>query len=565
MQITINGKILNVEEGKSILQVCEENNIYIPHLCYHEDLESKAKCRLCLVEINGKIDTSCNNKVKEEMIIKTDTTAIINCRKLNLELLLANKKELLDEDNEVSELAHKFGVTKYIDFVELPTRGVAYCTSLCRDNSKCILCGKCVQKCRDVQGVDAIGFGNRSHLTEICSIFGETIGDIACTFCGQCSNVCPTGAIKEHDFTSEVKAAIKDPNKFVVVQTAPATRATVGETQGMPPGSLVTGKMVAALRKLGFNAVLDTNFGADLTIMEEGTELIGRIEKKGVFPMITSCCPGWIKYIEHFFPDCLPHLSSCSSPHQMFGAIAKTYYAQKKGLDPANMIVVSIMPCTAKKFEAGRPELCNSKFRDVDYVLTTRELGEWLNSERVILKDLPDEFYDPIMGSSSGAGVVFGATGGVMEAALRTVADILEGKDLAKIDYHEVRGMKGIKEATLTIAGRELNVAVAHGLKNAHKIMKEVQAGKSKYHFIEIMACDGGCIGGGGQPIPTTKEIIKKRASAIYHQDAILHLRKSHKNPEILQLYKEFLHKPGSEKSHHLLHTRYKVRNEWGN
>jgi NADH-quinone oxidoreductase subunit G/NADP-reducing hydrogenase subunit HndD len=565
MQIEINGKSYGVEEGKSILQVCEENNIYIPHLCYHEDLEPQARCRLCLVEINGKVDTSCNNKVREGLIIKTDTPEIIKFRKLNLELLLANKKELLDEDNEVSILARKFGVTKKINFVESPSRSVAFCTSLCRDSSKCIHCGKCVQKCREVQGVNAIGIANRSHSIEVCSIFGENIGDIACTFCGQCSNVCPTGAIKEHEFTSEVKAAIKDSNKFVIVQTAPATRATVGETQGMPPGSLVTGKMVAALRRLGFNAVLDTNFGADLTIMEEGTELIGRLQKGGVFPMITSCCPGWVKYIEHFFPEQLAHLSSCKSPHQMFGAIAKTYYAQKKKLDPANMIVVSIMPCTAKKFEAGREEMCASGYRDVDYVLTTRELGKWLNSENIILKDLPDEDYDPILGYGSGAAVVFGATGGVMEAALRTVTDILEKKDLAKIDYHEVRGMKEIKEATLTIAGKELNVAIAHGLKNARKIMQDIKDGKSKYHFIEIMACPGGCIGGGGQPIPTTKEIVKKRASAIYHQDKILPIRKSHKNPEILQLYKDFLDKPGSEKAHHLLHTRYKMRNEWGN
>ncbi len=302
MQIEINKKKYNAEEGKSVLQVCEENDIYIPHLCYHKDLEPQAKCRLCLVEINGKITTSCNTKVTKDLIVKTDTPEIKKFRKLNLELLIANKKGLLDEDNEVSELAKKFGVTKEILFVELPPKSVSYCTSLCRDNSKCVLCGKCVQKCREVQGVDAIGIGNRSHSTEVCSIFGETIGDIACTFCGQCSNVCPTGAIKERDFTSEVRGAIADPNKFVVVQTAPATRATVGETQGMPPGSLVTGKMVAALRRLGFNAVLDTNFGADLTIMEEGSELIGRLEKDGTFPMITSCCPGWVKFMEHFSP-----------------------------------------------------------------------------------------------------------------------------------------------------------------------------------------------------------------------------------------------------------------------
>ncbi len=565
MQIEINGKRYGVEEGKSILQVCEENNIYIPHLCYHPDLEPQAKCRLCLVEINGKIDTSCNNKVRKGLIIKTDTPEIIKFRKLNLELLLANKKELLEEDNEVSELARKFGVTTEPLFKKKELRKVAFCTSLCRDNSKCIHCGKCVQKCREIQGVDAIGIGGRSHETQVTSVFDETIGDVACTFCGQCTNVCPTGAIKEHDYTEEVKNAIRDSNKIVLVQTAPATRATVGETQGMPPGSLVTGKMVAGLRRLGFNKVLDTNFGADLTIMEEGIELIGRIQNKGIFPMITSCCPGWVKFIEHFFPEQLEHLSSCKSPHQMFGAIAKTYYAKKNNFDPKNIVVVSIMPCTAKKFEAERPEMKNLGLKDVDYVLTTRELGNWLNSENIKLSELADEDYDPIMGLSTGAGAVFGATGGVMEAALRTVADVLERKDLDKIDYHEVRGMQGIREASLKIAGMDINVAIAHDLKNARKIMQDVKDGKSKYHFIEIMACPGGCIGGGGQPIPTTKEIIKKRASAIYHQDKILPIRKSHKNPEINTLYKEFLGKPGSEIAHKMLHTSYTKRNKWGN
>ncbi len=565
MQIKINDKVLNVEEGKTILQVCEDNNIYIPHFCYHPDLKPQAKCRLCLVDINGKIDTSCNNKVREGLIIKTDTPEIEKFRKLNLELLLANKKELLEEDNEVSKLAKKYGITCEALFEKKELRKVAYCTSLCRDNSKCILCGKCIQKCREVQGVNAIGFGNRSHETQVTSIFDETIGDIACTFCGQCSNVCPTGAIKEHDYTEEVKKVIVDPNKIVLVQTAPATRATVGETQGMPAGSLVTGKMVAALRRLGFNKVLDTNFGADLTIMEEGTELIGRIHSKGIFPMITSCCPGWVKFIEHFFPEQLEHLSSCKSPHQMFGAVAKTYYAKKNNFDPKNIVVVSIMPCTAKKFEAERPEMKNLGLKDVDYVLTTRELGAWLNSEGIMLKDLADEDYDPILGVASGAGAVFGTTGGVMEAALRTVADVLERKDLTKIDYHEVRGMKGIREASLKIAGLDINVAIAHGLSNARKIMEDIKDGKSKYHFIEIMACPGGCIGGGGQPIPTTEEIVKKRASAIYHQDKILPIRKSHKNPEILSLYKEFLGKPGSEIAHKMLHTHYTKRTEWGN
>ena len=500
------------------------------------------------------------------MVVKTNTDQINKFRKLNLNLLLSNNKKLFDDNTkDIMVIAKKLGMTKEeLRFKELEKKELSVCASLCRDNSKCILCGKCVQKCQEIQGVDAIGTGHRSNKTEICSVFEKLIDEVACTFCGQCTNVCPTGAISERNYLQEVKDAINDQNKIVLVQTAPATRVTIGETQGMPPGSLITGKMVAALRRLGFNKVLDTNFGADLTIMEEGTELIGRIQNKGIFPMITSCCPGWIKFIEHFFPEQLEHLSSCKSPHQMFGAVAKTYYAKKNNFDPKNIVVVSIMPCTAKKFEAQRPEMKNLGLKDVDYVLTTRELGDWLNSENIKLSELPDEFYNPILGVSSGAGAVFGATGGVMEAALRTVADILERKDLDKLDYTEVRGMQGIREASLKIAGMDINVAIAHDLKNARKIMQDIKDGKSKYHFIEIMACPGGCIGGGGQPIPTTQEIIKKRASAIYHQDAILPIRKSHKNPEIIALYKEFLDAPGSDIAHKMLHTSYKKRNEFG-
>ncbi len=565
MQITINGKPYLINDHKTILEVCLENEVEVPHFCYHLDLLPRARCRICIVDVDGRVMAACNTKIREGMNIQTDTEMIINLRKLNLELILAINPSILDnEKSEVSLLAKQLGITKdYIRFDKVPKTLDESSPSLIRDSSLCILCGKCVQKCQDIQGVCAIGFMNRSHQAKITTAFEHNLNDISCVFCGQCSNVCPTGAIKEKEYINQVKEAIADPNKIVIVETAPAVRASLGEIHGMPVGSLVTGKMVAALRKLGFDRVLDTDFTADLTILEEGTEFINRIKNNGVLPMITSCSPGWIKYIEHFYPNLLHHLSTCKSPQQMFGALVKTYYAEKNKLDPKDIICVSIMPCTAKKFEMGREEMKASGYQDVDYVLTTRELGKWISETRIDFAKLPDEDFDRLMGESTGAAVIFGATGGVMEAALRSVVDILENKDLENIEYTQVRGLEHIKEATLKVAGIEVNIAVVHGLKNANKLLEEIQKGNSKYHFIEIMACSGGCIGGGGQPIPTNSEIIKKRAAAIYQEDKRLPLRKSHKNPEVQKLYNDFLIKPGSEKSHNLLHTKYTNRKKY--
>jgi iron-only hydrogenase group A len=563
MQIIVDTKKYGVEEGQSVLQALDQIGIHVPRLCYHPDLPAEGRCRMCIVEINGRIMTSCNVYVTDGMDIKTSSKQINDFRKLNLELMISNNPHMLDYDTDISRLAKEYGLKK--EDVRFDRRDKYYVIdasspSLCRDPSMCILCGKCITKCQGVQKIDAIGYSKRGHDCQICSYFNHPINEVACTFCGQCTNVCPTGAIKEKDYIHEVQEALNNSDKFVIVQTAPAVRASIGETQGMPAGSLVTGKLVAALRRLGFDRVLDTNFAADLTILEEGTEFIERLTNDGVLPMITSCSPGWINYIELFYPELIPHLSTCKSPQQMFGAIAKTYYAQKQNINPKDIIVVSIMPCTAKKYECQRDGMDSSGFADVDYVLTTRELGNWLNKEHIELRLLPDEFFDKLMGSSSGAGAIFGTTGGVMEAALRYAADVLENKDLQNVDYHPLRGLEGIKEAQLEIAGVKLKIAVAHGLDNAHNILEIIKKNPKKYDFVEIMACPGGCVGGGGQPIPTTKDIVQKRAMALYHQDTLLKLRKSHKNPEIQMLYSDFLQKPGSKMAHKLLHTHYKTK-----
>lgn len=429
---------------------------------------------------------------------------------------------------------------------------------LIHNPSACVRCGRCALACQKTQGLSPIEFEEGSHKWKYCPTLSHEENASFCVYCGQCALACPTGAIKERENIEDVKRAISDPSKIVIAQTAPAIRASLGETQGMPPGSLITGKVVCALRRLGFDKVMDTSFCADLTVMEEGSEFMQRLAQNRNLPILTSCCPAWIRYAEKFFPDMLANLSSCKSPHQMFGALAKTYYAKKNGADPKNIVVVSIMPCIAKKFECARSEMNSSGFRDVDFVLTTRELGKMLKEANIELRALPDEFFDSVMGSASGAGTIFGASGGVMEAALRTVADKIEGKDLPDIEYTQVRGIEGVRFSTVEIGSKKINVAIVHGLKNAKTLLEKVKAGEQKLHFIEIMACPGGCVGGGGQPIPTNPEIAKKRALALYHQDAILPLRKAHKNPEIISIYSEFLGTPGSEKAHKLLHTTYK-------
>lgn len=583
MKITIDNQIYQVPEGLTVMEACRFAGIKIPSLCYLKDVSSNASCGVCVVEVKGArtLLRSCITKVTEDMEIITNNARILQARKMNVELLLANHpQDCLSCDRnqhcELQQLTYDFGITEK----RFPrTRKVLQAKdftslSLIRDPEKCILCGRCVAVCSEVQTVKAIDFAGRGLKSKISTFMDLGLGLVACTNCGQCALVCPTGAITEKSAVSDVWNAIHDPEKVVLVQTAPAIRVGIGEAMGMPYGSLVTGKMVAGLRRLGFSKVFDTDFAADLTIIEEGNELINRIVNKGTLPMITSCSPGWIKFIEHFFPKSLAHLSTCKSPQQMFGAIAKTYYAEQTGIDPRNIVVVSVMPCTAKKYEAQRPEMdgafdywkekmhlsANDRFYDVDYVLTTRELSRMFKQTGIEFNFLPEEDFDNPLGTSTGAAVIFGATGGVMEAALRTAYEVLTGKPLPNINLTVVRGMQGIKEASVDINGTEVKVAVAHTLKNARILLEEIEKGTSPYTFIEVMTCPGGCLGGGGQPIPTTNEIRMKRAASIYAEDAHKGLRKSHENPEIKYLYDHFLKEPLGKLSHHLLHTKYVER-----
>jgi len=560
MQIKIDGKKVNVKENQTILEAAEKAGIDIPTLCYDSELKTHSNCRMCVVEVDNKLITSCDNPIKKGMNIKTKSKKVLNARKLNIELLLARNNEP-DERNKLLELKKKYNVKPRFRQEKIQDIDKSS-LSIRIDSSKCILCEKCVAKCNKIQSVDAICFENRSIKMKVKPAFEKKLNDSVCVDCGQCSLVCPTGAIKEVDEIDKVKKLLKNKKKHVVVQTAPSVRATIGEEFGMPAGSLVTGKLVTALRKLGFDKIFDTNFGADLTIMEEADELIYRIKNKGTLPMITSCCPGWIKFMETFYPDLIKHISTCKSPHQMFGVIAKTYYAKKQNINPKDIAVVSIMPCTAKKFECQRPEMRDSGYQDVDVVITTRETARMMKEFNINLSKLGNEQFDAPLGISTGAGLIFGATGGVMEAALRTASEIITKKPLKKLDFNEVRGLKGIKESTLKMAKLRINVAVAHGLRNARKLLDKIRQGKSKYHFIEIMACPGGCLGGGGQPIPTNDKIRLKRAKAIYNGDKKLSIRKSHENPAIKQLYREFLGRPNSHKAHKLLHTKYIRRGE---
>lgn len=583
MKITINNQSLEVQEGLTILEACKSVGFKISTLCYLQDVSSNASCGVCVVEVKGakSLLRSCITKVSEGMEITTNSQRVMEARKMNVELLLANHPQdcLICDRNqncELQELTFTFGINekRFVrtrkTYLEIDNSSL----SLTRDPEKCILCGRCVAVCSDMQTVKAIDFSGRGLKSKISTYLDQGLGVVACTNCGQCALVCPTGAITEKSSVAEVWEAIQNPEKVVLVQTAPAIRVGIGEAMGMPYGSLVTGKMVAGLRRLGFSKIFDTNFAADLTIIEEGNELLNRIKNGGTLPMITSCSPGWIKFIEHFFPSALEHLSSCKSPQQMFGAIAKTYYAEKTGIDPRNIVVVSVMPCTAKKYEAKRPEMDgafgywkekmnlseNERFYDVDAVLTTRELARMLKETGIDFTHLPEEQFDNPLGESTGAAVIFGATGGVMEAALRTAYEVFTGKTLANINFTAMRGLAGIKEAEIDLDGTKIKVAVAHTLKNARILLEQIENGTSPYTFIEVMTCPGGCLGGGGQPIPTNYEIRKIRAESIYYEDAHKGLRKSHENPEILALYNDFLKEPLGEKSHHLLHTTYVER-----
>lgn len=583
MKITINNQSYDVAEGQTILQACQIAGIRIPTLCYLKDVSTNASCGICVVEVKGarSLLRSCITTVTEGMEITTHNERIATARRINTELLLANHPQDClgcdrNQNCELQTITYEMGITDK-HFVrtrkEVLKKDVSS-LSLVRDPEKCILCGRCVAVCRDVQTVRAIDFAGRGVKTHIATYLDMPMGSVACTNCGQCALVCPTGAITEKSSVSEVWEAIHNPAKTVIVQTAPAIRVGIGEAMGMTSGSLVTGQMVAGLRRLGFSKVFDTNFTADLTIIEEGNELLKRIKTGGKLPMITSCSPGWIKFIEHFFPASLGHLSTCKSPQQMFGAVAKTYYAEKTGLDPRNIVVVSVMPCTAKKYEAKRPEMdgafeywkdklsltANDRFFDVDAVLTTRELSRMFREAGIDFSHLPVEEFDNPLGTSTGAAVIFGATGGVMEAALRTAYEVYTGKTLSDINFRAVRGMEGIREAEVDLNGTKIKVAVAHTLKNARILLEQIEKGESPYAFIEVMTCPGGCLGGGGQPIPTNAEVRKFRADSIYYEDAHKGLRKSHENPEILYLYEHFLKEPLGHLSHHLLHTTYTER-----
>ncbi len=567
--LTIDNRKVEVEQGTTILEAAKQIGIDIPTLCYMKDINAIGACRICVVEVEGAraLQAACVAPVADGMVVKTNSDLVRKSRKMTLELILSDHPAecltcLRNQNCELQALAEAFG----IDEVRFK-RGAAQSAttadiddsapSIVRDPRKCVLCRRCVAVCEKVQGVKAIGPVNRGFETVIAPPFGKQLIDVNCAMCGQCSLVCPTGAITEKDDTAKVWAAFADPTKHVVVQTAPATRVAIAEEFGMEPGTIGTGKMVAALRRLGFDKVFDTDFSADLTIMEEGSELIQRITNGGVLPMITSCSPGWIKYIEHYYPDLLAHLSTCKSPQQMMGAVIKTFYAQKAGIDPENIVSVSIMPCTAKKYECQRDEMADSGFQDVDIVLTTRELARMCRNAGINWDALPEEEYDDPLGLSTGAAVIFGATGGVMEAALRTAYELITKETLENINFTAVRGMDGIKEATVKVGDLDVKVAVAHTLGNARKLLDLIRAGKADYHFIEVMCCPGGCIGGGGQPIPTNLEVRLARIAGTYKVDENLPIRKSHENPAIKALYEEFLKEPLGELSHKLLHTHY--------
>ena len=574
--LTIDGQEVKVKEGTTILQAAKQAGIDIPTLCFLKDINEVGDCRMCIVEVEGRrgFATSCIQTVEEGMVVHTHTQNVLEARHVILDLIISNHaKDCLtctrSGNCELQTLATKFNVLN-IEFEGERTEHKVddLSPSIVRDFNKCILCRRCVAACKNVQKIGAIDCINRGFESCISTVGDHSLNDVNCTFCGQCIEACPTGALHEKETINDVWVKLKDPETTVIVQTAPAVRVALGEEFGMPIGTNIVGKMVTALKRLGFNKVFDTNTGADLTIMEEANEFIERFTKNDNLPLITSCSPGWVKYIEMNYPELLPHLSSCKSPHQMFGAILKTYYAKREGLDPSKIYVVSVMPCIAKKFERQRPEMKEDDLYDVDNVITTRELARMIKQANIEFEKLEDSNFDSPMGEASGAGAIFGTTGGVMEAALRTAQDTLTGKDLAKIDFEQVRGGEGIKRATINIAGKEINVVAASGLANARTILEEIKSGKANYQFVEIMACPGGCIMGGGQPIKSSKirsevDVRKLRADALYSIDERSIVRKSHENPVMKKLYKDFLEKPGSEIAEKLLHTTYTKREKY--
>lgn len=565
VKVFIDGKEIIVDEGTTILEAAKKVNINIPTLCYHPDQKIKGICRVCIVEIEGQknFSASCCTPVRDGMRIRTNTRRVREARKSIMELILARHDGdcltcIRNGNCELQKLSEELNIKEIrYDRIEENLPLDESNPSIIRNPNKCIKCGRCIEVCHDVQGVGAVDAINRSSDLKISPGLYEKLSDVACVYCGQCINVCPVGAIYEKEDIERVWDVLEDKSKHVIVQMAPAVRVSLGEIFGFKPGSIVTGKIVAFLKAIGFDRVFDTNFTADLTIVEEGNELLHRIKNGGKLPMLTSCSPGWIRYIEFFYPELLEHVSTCKSPQQMFGALAKTYYAQKFGIDPKDIVVVSIMPCTAKKAEVVRDEMSSSGYQDVDIVLTTRELGKMIKESRIQLEDLEEVEFDKPFGIATGAGAIFGATGGVMEAALRTVYEKATGKELKKVEFTALRGIDGYKEAKVEMDNVKVKVAVVNGLKNAKMILDMIKEGKADYHFIEVMCCPGGCIGGGGQPIPNTNEIKKKRIEAIYNVDISYAIRKSHLNPVVNTLYEEFLKEPLGHKSHQLLHTHY--------
>ncbi len=576
VNVKVNGIAVSVPKGSTILEAAREAGVDIPTLCYLKDINEIGACRICVVEATGArgLVTACVYPVAEGMEISTNTPKVRAARKTTLELILStHEKKCLScvrsTDCELQKLCRDYGVEDDGQFDGFrPTYAIdTTAPHMIRDNNKCVLCRRCVAACQQ-QFVSVIGANDRGIDTHIACAFEKPLSDVPCVSCGQCINVCPTGALAEKDNTDEVWAALADPDKVVMVQTAPAVRAAIGEAFGMPIGTNAEGKMVAALRRLGFDKVFDTNFAADMTIVEEATELLDRVKNGGTLPMITSCSPGWVKFAELYYPEQLGNLSSCKSPQQMFGAILKTYYAEKNGIDPKNIVSVSVMPCTAKKFEIGREDEAAAGVADVDISITTRELARMIDRAGLRFTDLPDEEFDMPLGEDTGAAVIFGATGGVMEAALRTANDVLTGKDNGAVDFEAVRGMDGLKEAAYTIAGVEIKVAIASGLTAANYVMSKIKEGTAPWTFVEIMCCPGGCINGGGQPIvPATvrnfENYREKRAKVLYDIDKNAPLRKSHENPMVKKVYDEYFGSFGSHKAHEILHTSYVARKKF--
>ena len=575
VNIKINGVSYEVAAGSTILEAAHSVGIEIPTLCYLKEINAIGACRICVVEVKGakSLVTACVYPVNEGMEITTNSAKVLAARRTNLELILSTHDQnclscVRSTDCELQKLCRDYGVDGHRFTGDREVYAIDdSAPHMIRDNNKCILCRRCVAACRANQAVGVIGPTERGFSTHIACAFEAPLGESPCVSCGQCITVCPTGALTEKDDTSRVWEALHDPDKYVVVQTAPSVRATLGESFGMPIGTNVEGKMVAALRRLGFDAVFDTDTAADFTIMEEATEFVERVKTGGVLPMITSCSPGWVKFCETYYPDMIPNLSTCKSPQGMFGALTKTYYAEKMGIDPHKIVSVSVMPCTAKKFEVGRDDMsaAGEEMPDMDISITTRELARMIERAGIRFTDLPDEDFDPALGESTGASVIFGATGGVMEAALRTAVELVTGEGAPSVDYHDVRGTAGIKEATYKVGGLELNICVASGLSNCDAVLKDIKSGRKHYDFVEFMACPGGCVNGGGQPTQPASvrnfvDLKSLRAKALYSEDEAKVIRKSHENPLLKKIYAEYLGEPGGEKAHHILHTSYTPR-----